>query len=329
MSDRLSLRTALLLFGALIVVGTLGFMLTEGWPPGHALYAAVTTLTTLGTERPRTDAGMAFTTVYVLVGVGASLYILTSLVIYVAEGHFGRSLGRRRMERAIQKLRGHFIICGYGRVGRQIAAEFGREGVPFVVIDINQDSLAEATAQGHLVIFGSPASDDVLRQARLEAAQGLIVATDNDAENIYVTLSARVLRPDLFIVARANEADAEHKLERAGANRVISPYSVGGRRMAMLALRPLSVEFVDTVLSNPKGDVLLEDVQIKARSPLVGMSLAEAQRRYLPDGSVLAIKSGDNVVLHPDAAFTLACGDTLAVIGTADQLAALEQVSSG
>lgn len=328
MSGRLNLRVALALFALLMGIGTGGYMLTEGWSPGRAFYAAVTTLTTLGLERPTTPAGMAFTVVFVLGGVGTSFYILSSLVIYVAEGQLSQRMRRRHMEREIARLHGHYIICGYGRVGRQIVAAFAGEGVSFVLIDINQASLAAAEAQGHLVIQGSPATDEVLRQARLETARGLIAATDNDAENIYVTLAARSLRPDLFIVARANHPNAEDKLQRAGADRVISPYGLGGMRMAMLALRPLSVEFVDTVLRNKRGDVLLEDVQIRPGSALVGLTLAEARRRYMPEVTVLVLQTGERVIVTPGPEATLAAGDALAVIGTATQLAVLEQAAS-
>ncbi len=328
MTQRLSLRLALLLYVALIGIGTVGYMLTEGWSPGMALYTAVTTLVTLGIERPTTPAGMAFTVAFVLVGVATSFYILGTLVSFVAEGGFRQRLRRQRMEREIARLHDHFIVCGYGRVGRQIVAEFAREDVAFVVIDIVQESLAAAEAEGHCVITGSPASDEVLHHARLETARGLIAAMDNDAENVYVTLSARVLRPDLFIVARANYPDAEPKLHRAGADRVISPYRVGGRRMAMLALRPLSVEFVDTVLHNESGDVLLEDVQITDGSPLVGLTVGEARRSYMPDVNILAVKTRGGVILNPDAGVTLDTGDALAVIGTAAQLAALERAAA-
>jgi voltage-gated potassium channel len=327
--ERPILRTALLLFAALLVVGTVGYMLTEGWSPGHALYTAVTTLATLGIERPTTPAGEAFTTVYVLVGVGTAFYVLGAVVVFVMEGQLGQTMRRRRMERAIERLRGHFIICGYGRVGREIVAEFEHEGVPFVLVDVNQRSLDEAAAKGHLVIMGSPASDEVLRRAGIETARGLIAATDNDAENIYVTLAARGLRPDLFIVARANHPDAESKLQRAGADRIISPYSVGGRRMAMLALRPHSVEFVDTVLySTGMGDdLLLEDLQVAEGSPLAGLTVGEVRRR-VPDVNVLAVKKGERMIVNPSAEIPLTGGDVLVAIGTATQLGALEQATS-
>lgn len=325
---RPNLRAALLLFVVLIGVGTVGFMLTEGWSPGQALFAAVTTLTTLGTDRPHTAAGMAFTVVFVLVGVGTSFYILTSLVVYVAEGHFTTTLEKRRMERAIGKLRHHFIICGFGRVGRQIAAEFDREGVPYILVDSNSDSLAHA-APGQPVIHGNPASDEVLLKARLESARGLIAATDSDADNVYITLTARVLHPKLFILARANHPDAEAKLIRAGADRVISPYSVGGRLMAMLSLRPLSVEFVDTVLHNKAGDLLLEDLHITGDSPLAGLTLDEVRERYMTAVGILAVQSGEQVLLNPSPETRLKVGDSLAVIGTASQLASLENAAMG
>ena len=329
MPERPILRTALLLFAALLVVGTVGYMLTEGWSPGQALYTAVTTLATLGIERPTTPAGEAFTAVYVLVGVGTALYVLGAVVVFVMEGQLGQTVRRRRMESALERLQGHFIICGYGRVGREIVAEFEHEGTPFVLVDVNQQSLDEAAAKGHLVLTGSPTSDEVLHRARIETARGLIAATDNDAENIYVTLAARGLRPDLFIVARANYADAESKLQRAGADRIISPYSVGGRRMAMLALRPHSVEFVDTVLysTGMGGDLLLEDLQVAEGSPLAGLTVGEVRRR-MPDVNVLAVKKGARMILNPGAEIPLSGGDVLVAIGTATQLRALEQATA-
>jgi voltage-gated potassium channel len=177
--------------------------------------------------------------------------------------------------------------------------------------------------------MGSPASDEVLRRAGIETARGLIAATDNDPENIYVALAARGLRPDLFIVARANHPDAESKLQRAGADRIISPYSVGGRRMAMLALRPHSVEFVDTVLfsTGMGGDLLLEDLQVAEGSPLAGLTVGEVRRR-MPDVNVLAVKKGERMIVNPSAEMPLTGGDVLVAIGTATQLRALEQAAA-
>ena len=329
MAGRINPRNVLLLFIGLLLTGTIGYMAIERWSPFDSFYMTITTLATVGggEAHPLSTAGRAFTAVYIMVGVGTTLYILTTLVVFVLEGHLGKEWGRRRMEREIAGLHNHFIICGYGRVGRQIVQEFSREGVRAIVIDINQDSLAEAQADGQLTITGTPASDDVLQRARIETARGLIAAMDNDAENIYVTLSARVLRPDLYIVARANQPDSEPKLERAGANRVISPYRVGGRQMAMLALRPLSVDLVDTVLQGLNMELILEDIAIKPGSRLIGLTVADLRRTYLPEALILALKRDDQVVFSPDDKSQVKEGDLFAVIGTPAQLRILESAS--
>jgi len=327
-SERLSLRAALLFVVGLIAVGTAGYMLTERWSVGEALYTAVVTLTTLGSQGPATPAGKAFTIVYVLVGVATSLYLLSALSVYVLEGQLSRRVRRRRMERSIERLRDHYIICGYGRVGREIGGEFTREGIPFVLIDIDQARLAEAETQGQLIITGSPASDDVLRHARLDTARGLIAALDDDSENIYVVLSARVLRPELFIVARANHPETVTKLRRAGADQVLSPYAVGGRLMAAMALRPVSVECVDAILHNVDGDLVLEDVRVTGDSPVAGRTVGELRGRHQPEISVLAVRTADRIILNPGADVRLSAGDTLAIVATAAQ-AALLRTESG
>jgi len=327
---RPNLRLALLVLLLLTAVGTAGYTLLEGWPLFDSLYMTVTTLATVGygEVHPLDQRGRIFTLLFIMVGVGTTLYILTSMVVYVVEGHLGKSVGRHRMERAIARLSNHFVICGYGRVGQEIALEFRREQVDFVVIDINEASLTQAEQDGYLTIHGSPAADEVLQRARIDAAQGLIVAMDNDAENIYVTLSARVLRPDLYIVSRANQPASESKVKRAGANRVISPYRVGGKQMAMLALRPVSVDFVNTVLQGLNMELVLEDIQVSVSSPLLGLTLDELRRTFIPEGSVLALKRGSRVTLNPQPETVLESGDQLAVIGTPPQLKALERGAS-
>jgi len=285
----------------------------------------VVTLTTLGSEGPATATGKAFTIVYVLVGVATSLYLLSALSVYVLEGQLSQRVRRRRMERAIERLRDHYIICGYGRVGREIGGEFAREGIPFVLIDIDQGRLAEAEAQGRFVITGSPASDDVLGDARLDTARGLIAALDDDPENIYVVLSARVLRPELFIVARANHPETVAKLTRAGADQVLSPYTAGGRLMAAMALRPVSVECVDAILHNVDGNLVLEDVRVAERSTLAGRTIGELRGRHQPELGVLAVRTPDRIILNPGADVQLSPGDTLAIVATAAQAALLKK----
>jgi voltage-gated potassium channel Kch len=195
-------------------------------------------------------------------------------------------------------MHGHLILCGFGRVGRAIAHEFTDEGIPFVVVDSDDASLVQAVAEGAIVVHGNAADVETLKAAGVERARGLVTAVDNDADNLYVTLSARVLKPDLFIVARANAADAEPKLRLAGANRVVSPYTIGGRRLASLAMRPTAVEFVDTILSASNGQLLLEDLTIPADSSWAGRTLGE----LVPEADeaiVLAIKRAGTMIFRP------------------------------
>ncbi|MGH7756796.1 MAG: potassium channel family protein, partial [Vulcanimicrobiaceae bacterium] len=265
-SRRLLIAATLLV--SVIVVGTAGYAAFEGWSWFDALYMTVTTITTIGGGEPRSMdvAGKSWTIGVVAVGFGVLTYTLLGLMGYVVEGHLGAAVGERRMRRRVAKMTGHFILCGFGRVGREITRNFTAEAIPFVVIDINPDSLDRAAAAGFTVVGGDAADVDTLQAAGVERALGLVAAVDSDANNIYVTLSARVLNPNLFIVARANRDDAEPKLRLAGANRVISPYTIGGRRMASLAMRPTAVEFVDTVLSANNGQLLLEDLTIPPQS---------------------------------------------------------------
>jgi voltage-gated potassium channel len=301
--------------------------LIEGWSWFDALYATVTTLTTIGGGEPTrpSTAGRALTLGLITLGVGGVLYTLIAIAEFVLEGHLGSLVGHQRMQRRIKRVNEHFVLCGFGRVGREIAQQFSAEGVPFVVIDLNQESLREASERGYTVIFGNAAQMDVLKEAGIERARGLVAAVDNDADNVYVTLSARVLCPELFIVARANEADAEPKLRLAGANRIISPYTIGGRRMANLAMRPTAVDFVDTVLSVGSSDLLLEDLNISPRSAWIGRTIGElpgAATRLL----VLAISRQERLIFQPPADTELKPGDELVVAGPPDAVRQLERV---
>ena len=217
----------------------------------------------------------------------------------------------------------HLILCGFGRVGRAIAREFTDEKIPFVVVDSDDESLVEAAAEGATVVHGNAADVETLKAAGVERARGLVTAVDNDADNLYVTLSARVLKPDLFIVARANRADAEPKLRLAGANRVVSPYTIGGRRLASLAMRPTSVEFVDTILSASNGQLQIEDFTIGAGSPWAGRALGDLVATA-DEAIVLAIKRNETMLFRPAPATALVGGDELVAAGPPEAIRALE-----
>jgi len=229
------------------------------------------------------------------------------------------------MERTIAKLKRHFILCGYGRVGREIARLFAEENVPFVVISKDRDSIADAEKDGHLYVLADATDDEALKQAGIERARGLVATVGSDTDNVYITLSARGLRPDLFIEARASSSAAETKLKKAGADRIISPYSLGARRMAELALRPAVVDFIDTVIYRRGQELLMENIAVGSNSALAGLTVEETHHRT--KAAILAIsKKGGKLLANPQGEETIESGDRLIAMGTKKQLGALEEI---
>jgi voltage-gated potassium channel len=228
------------------------------------------------------------------------------------------------MKERISKLKDHIVLCGYGEVGVEVARTLEKESISFVAIDPDQQAIARATANGHLYIQGDATRDEILNEARVQHARGLVAAAGNDADNIFITLSAKGLRPGLFIAARADAQEAESKLRRAGADRVIFPLALAGRRLAMLALRPLLVDFIDTTMHSRDRDLILEDVKVGQGSPVAGVTLKEG--RSCCGGAVfLAIKKRDGTLLtNPPQETLLELGDELVVVGTRQQLRTLE-----
>ncbi len=310
----------------IIALGVVGYYLIEGWPFVDALYMTIISISTVGFAEvhPLSSAGKMFTLVLIVLGVGGATYTLTALGQYLLERQFGTPLWRRRMEDRIARLKEHFILCGYGRVGREVARILSNEGADFVVIDREQEVIAKAEEESCLHVHGDAASDDVLRAAGIERARGLVAALGSDIDNTYVVLSARSLRPDLFIVARASAEDSESKLKRAGADRIILPELIGGRRMAMIALRPAVVDFIDTVMTSRGRELILHEVEIGRESPLLGLNLAEGNR-YFAGARVMAIKKRQaDLVVNPGAQTVLERGDRMIVLGTTEQLTQLE-----
>jgi voltage-gated potassium channel len=319
--QRIAIAAALL--ATVLVFGTLGYVVLEGWGWFDSLYMTVATFTTIGggEPEPMSVRGKIWTMCVVMVGFGVLTYTLLALIGYVVEGQFGIEVETRRMRRQIGRMTNHFVLCGYGRVGSEIALDFKSEGIAFVVIDVNEDSLSRAAADGHAIVSGSASDVAVLTAARIAHARGLVTAIDSDAENIYVTLSARVLRPDIFIVARANRTDSEPKLRLAGANRIISPYTIGGRRMASLAMRPTAVEFVDTIMSASNAELLLEDLTIPPRWDGAELAALAAES---DDAIILALKRGETMIFRPAATMLLQNGDELVAAGPVAAIRILE-----
>ncbi len=304
----------MLLIGAL-VVGTLGYRLIEGWPLLDGLYQTVTTLTTVGFREvhPLTTSGRIFTMVLILAGVVTLFTSIAIVAQLIIQGELSEPLRRRRMERRIDGLRDHFIICAYGRVGRAAADEFKEQGEPYVIVEA-QEQLERLMAEREApYIVGDPSVESVLHEAGIERAKGLVSAVDSDAINVYITLTARTLNPKLYIVARASAPESVDQLYRAGADRVVSPYTLSGKRMASLALHPSVVEFIEMVTVAP--DLRLEEIVVRRGSALDGKTVGAASNER-GNVTILAVKKeGAELVASPDADLVLGAGDLVVALG--------------
>ncbi len=303
-----------------LVYGTAGYMVLAGFGFVDALYMTVTTLTTVGFGEiePLDTRGRVFTISLIAVGFVAVFTLLAVLTGMVASGQLGRSLTRRGMRRRIEDMRGHFVICSFGRVGRAAVEELQAEGVDVVVVESDTSLEQDLIEAGVSFVLDDPTADEVLERAGIARARGLLCAVDSDAVNVYITLLARARNPELFIIGRASSPESVGALERAGSNRVVSPYRLSGSRMAALALRPAMLEFVDMVSVAP--DLRIEELVVGERSPLVEATVRDACAPY--DGVViLGVRSTDGRLLVPARADTqLAAGDLLIVLGPVSAL---------
>jgi voltage-gated potassium channel len=326
-----ALRRARLGLAALALVtaaGTIGYLLL-GFSPMNALYQTVTTISTVGfgEVEPMSTRERLFTMVLILGGVGTALYILSGLVEAVVDGELGELLGRRRMERRITQWSGHVIICGYGRVGRSIAALVATGGTDVVVVDRDADRLAGLPVA---TLQGDATDEGVLRAAGIVRARVLVAALTTDADNLFLTVTARALRPDLFIVARVRQEASEGKLASAGADRVVNPQLLGGQRMAAFVLQPHVAEFLDVVMHDGSLEFRLEEVPVAPTSQLGGHSLRDAHIRDRTGALILAVRDGDGVfTTNPSPETVIRPGHVLIAIGTAGQLKALTMAAAG
>lgn len=302
--------------------GTLGYWII-GLSPLNALYQTVTTVSTVGFREafPQTPGPEIFTIVLILVGVGTVLYAFGVLLEVVIEGDVFDMWGRRRMERRIDEMKNHVIVCGYGRVGRAIVDHLAAARQQFVVIDSDADRLKGSQ---HLHVVGDATDDTVLHRAGMDRARALVAATSTDTTNVYLALSGRALRPDLFIVGRARVVESEAKLVRAGANRVINPQAIGGARIAAMLMQPHVAEFLDVVTHADEVEFRLAEVPVRADCPLAGWSLHDARLRERTGALVLAIRDSQGSFKTNPGADTVMCGgDVLIVIGTGGQIDSL------
>lgn len=312
-----------------LVVGTVGFWLLwrdVGATWVDAFFMTATTITTIGYgEVHELDTlGRLWAVLVAFVGISSLFYSFTVVMDYLVSRRLNDPRGRRRVQSVIDQLKGHVILAGLGRVGKQAALELHDARVPFIVLDPSELGRVFCEEHGFLYIAGDATKDEVLERAGIRRASGMIVTTSNDASNLYIVLSARVLNPNLHIVSRAADEDSASKLVRAGANRAISPYAIGGKRLAHLILSPTVVDFFETVLKKGPESLNLEDIVVPGESPVQGKSLGELLDACPEGVSVLVVFRGVGALANPKPDLILQAGDRLLALGTVEQLDHLE-----
>jgi voltage-gated potassium channel len=325
-------RRFLLIIAAIVttlLIGAIGFTVVADYPPFDAFYMALTTMTTVGymEVHPLTRAGRIFNSFLIIFGVSTLFIAIGAMTQSIIEMELGDVLGKRRTKRMIDKLKDHFIICGFGRVGRGAAAELQRAGVPFVVVDINAERIERAMLAGMLAVTADSTHDDTLRQVGIERARGLVAALATDADNLFVLLSAKGLNPRIFVATRAAEEGAEEKMRRAGADAVFAPYSIAGHRLAQSLLRPHVMQFLDFTTNSLGLDVLIEQVRVAEHSEVVSKTIQEMQIRRATGVIVMAIrKRSGEMVFNPPADTAIQGGDVLIAMGKQESLHTLEHL---
>ncbi|MEH2423972.1 MAG: potassium channel protein [Nostoc sp.] len=316
--------------GGVFVIGTLWYWLVEGWSWEDAAYMTVITLATVGYGEihPMGSRGRLFTIALILLGVVNIGYIVNRFTEAIIQGYFQEGIRLQQQRRLMESLSEHYIICGFSRTGRQIAKEFQAEGVLFVVIDSEMESIQRAQMEGYTAYQGDATLDDTLLKVGIERATCIVAALPSDAENLYVVLSAKTLNTGIRAIARASTEEALQKLQRGGADEVISPYITGGKRMAAAALRPQVLDFVDGILTGADRQLYMEEFLLDpAFCPFVGQTLQKARLRSQSGALVLAIRRLDGTLIGgPTGDTVLMPGDRLIGMGTAEQLRDLNQI---
>jgi len=320
---------SVVLFIALLALGSGGYMAIEGWNFFDALYMTVITIATVGYGEVHivSQVGRMFTLVLIFLGVGYFLYVVGNFIQFLVEGRIRHVLGRRKLDRQINKLKEHYIICGYGRMGRALARFLIQRYLDVVVIEQKEARTSIMEEDGILYLLGSATDESLLMRAGIERARGLITVVGNDADNVFLVLLARQMNPDIFIVARSIQNSAKRTLTAAGANRVVSPYDLGARRMAHAILRPTVIEFLEMAFADENVDVEVEELSIRPNSKVVRRTLYESEIRAKFDVMIISIKKEDGrMVFNPDAGTILDANDTVVVVGRAANILSLEKL---
>jgi len=327
--NRVTRRLSLILLAIVttLLTGTIGFTSIEHYPPFDAFYMTLTTMTTVGymEVHPLSTAGRVFNSFLIFFGVTTIFIAIGAMTQTIIELEFGDAIGKRRNKRMIDKLKDHFIICGFGRVGRGAAAELQHAGVPFVVVDVNPERVERAMLSGMLAANADSTRDDTLRLVGIDRARGLVAALATDADNLFVLLSAKGLNPRIFVAARAAEEGAEQKMRRAGADAVFAPYAITGHRLAQSLLRPHVMQFLDFTTKDIGPDIAIEQIRVAEASQMASKSIKDLQLGRDFGVIVMAIRTSDGEMhFNPTAESTVKPGDFLIVMGQQEKLRAVE-----
>ncbi|MGD9309616.1 MAG: potassium channel protein [Desulfosarcina sp.] len=315
---------------ALVFLGTGGYMYIEKWPFDDALYMTIITMATVGYGEVHqvSDTGRAFTMFLIVMGVGYFMYVVGMIVQFLVEDRIRVILGRRKLDMQIAKLKNHYIICGYGRIGRVLTHYLTERYLNVVIIEKNAGRKARMDEDGVLYLIGEATDENVLLKAGIQQAKGLITAVATDADNVFLTLIAKQLNPDIFIVARAIQNTAKRTLEAAGAEKVISPYDLGARRMAHAILRPTVIKFLEMAFTDDNTDIQVEEIRVRDSSRLVNVALKDSGIRQQLNLIILTIKKADgSLIFNPKADTCIQPDDTLVVVGSAKSIVKMDQMT--
>ena len=321
--DYSKIRISLVLFCGIIAPGTVGYTIVDQMPINDAFYMTVITISTVGFSkiRPLSPGGRAITIFIIMTGISLGTYTLGLMVRIFVEGELQYFLGRRKLRKQISDLKNHYIVCGFGRIGRIICEELAAAGILFVVIEQNQDMSAELEKNNYLYLTLDATSEEALREAGIMTAKALVTAVRSNANNIFITLTAKDIRPDIFVLSRTSDTIHERKLLKAGATQVVAPYQIGGRRMAQVLKSPTVIDFIDTALTNSSLDLAIEEAIISPDSDYAGLTLVERQiRRDFGIIMVALKKSSGRMVFNPLPSEKMEGGDVAVVIGKREEL---------